>query len=242
VQPSRRNDRASIRHRVDGVQNIAASNFSDASIAPLRQHLALDAMTHEAIGEHLAEAKEPDEKLERMLLIEENIIGVENKRQLATFIMPVLTSNSFEQQFLPGKTPALARMQRLTELQTRVRRTGFQLKERQEIADFLDKLACEVEARCKIFESIESRSTSHVDSAILLLRLFTGGMLTEGRLASRARDMILGHLGKPGFLTGYVSHATHGAQPDADGAMKELMDTLSRAGITAETGLKSIAA
>jgi hypothetical protein len=199
-------------------------------------------VTHEAIGEHLAEAKEPDEKLERMLLIEENIIGAENKRQLATFIMPVLLSNSFGQQFLLGKMPALARMQRLTELQTRVRRSGFQMKERQEIADHLDKLACEIEGRGKILETIESRSTSHVDSAILLLRLFTGGMLTEGRLATRVREMILGHLGKPGFLTGYVSHASRAPQHDADGAMKELMDTLSKAGITAETGLKSIAA
>ncbi len=199
-------------------------------------------VTHESIGEHLADAKEPDEKIDRLLLIEENIIGAENKRQLATFIMPVLLSNSFEQHFLLGKAPPVQRMQRLAELQARVRRSTFQEKERQEIGDFLDKLACEVETRGRVLEAIEAKSSGHVESAINLLRLCTGGMVTEGRLSTKTRDMIMSHLGKPGFLTGYVAHVSRGAKPDADGAMKELMGSLSKAGIAPENGLKSIAA
>ena len=51
---------------------------------------------HETLGEHMAGANAPDEKLERLLFVEENIIGAENKRLLATFVLPILTSSSFD--------------------------------------------------------------------------------------------------------------------------------------------------
>jgi hypothetical protein len=200
-------------------------------------------VTHETLSEHLEGAATPDEKLERLLFVEENIIGAENRRQLAAFVMPIVTSASFEGHFLNGKTPALARLQRLAQLQARVRRTGFQDIQRLEISELLDKRASDVEARAKIFEAIEARPGGDVDKAITLLRLCTGSMLTEGNLSARARELVIGHLGRPGFLTGYVAQSSHdGIKPDADAAMVELMATLGKAGITAETGLKNIAA
>ena len=67
--------------------------------------------------------------------------------------------------------------------------------------------------------------------------------MTEGLLASRARELILGYLGRPGFLTGYMqAQAKDGVRPDSEKLMMELVETLGKAGITAETGLKSIAA
>ena len=55
--------------------------------------------------------------------------------------------------------------------------------------------------------------------------------------------MILGYLSQPGFLTGYIaSQAKDGVAPDSEKVMGDLMDTLGKAGITPETGLKSIAA
>ena len=200
-------------------------------------------VTHETLGEHMATAATPDEKLERLLFVEENIIGAENKRLLATFVMPVLTAASFEGHFLNAKTPVLARLQRLAQLQARVRRSGFQENQRAELADLLDKLASDLEARAKLFEAIDAKSGSHVDKATTILRLCTGGVLTEGRLSTRARDLVVGYLSRPGFLTGYIAQsATAGVQGDADAMMAELMQTLGKAGITAETGLRNIAA
>jgi hypothetical protein len=200
-------------------------------------------VTHETLGEHLSSATTPDEKVERLLFVEENIIGAENKRLLATFVLPIITSSGFESHFLNGKTPALARLQRLAQLQARVRRTGFQENQRQEMSDLMDKRACELEARAKIFEAIEARPGSAVEKATTILRLCTGGMLTEGRLSARARELVLGHLGRPGFLTGYIAQSSQaGAATDADTAMAELMQTLGKAGITPETGLRNIAA
>jgi hypothetical protein len=109
-------------------------------------------------------------------------------------------------------------------------------------------LAVQVEARGKLFESIHGRNTSAVDKAQTLLRLATGGVLTEGRVAARARELILSYLSQPGFLTTYMAAQTREAQtknelaPNSEQMMAGLMEQLGKAGITAETGLKSIAA
>jgi hypothetical protein len=199
-------------------------------------------VVQEAVGQFIAEA-EPDEKIDRILFVEDNIIGAENKRQLANYVMPVLNSAAFENAFHNPKIPLLQRLQRLAQLQARVRRSGFIDVTRDEISIRIDHMAVQMEARGKLLESIQARQTSGVDKAQTLLKLMVGGMLTEGVLAKRARNMILGHLSQPGFLTGYMaSQAKEGEIPDSEKLMAELMETLGKAGITAETGLKSIAA
>ena len=93
--------------------------------------------------------------------------------------------------------------------------------------------------RARLFEALEAKGGSAVDRAQALLKLTMGGFFTEGKLAAKAREMILGHLATPGFLTGYFA-AQSGA--DNETAMAGLMADLDKAGINAETGLKSIAA
>jgi hypothetical protein len=195
-------------------------------------------VTHESVSAHLAEVAGPDEKLERLFLIEENIIGAENKRQLAAFAAPLLASSAFEQQFLFAKTPVLERLQRLAALQARVLRSGFQDIQKDEIAHALDHLASEAEARARLLEAIEAKSPNHVEKTIAVLRLSTAGMFTEGRLSAKARSMVLRQIGQPGFLTGYIAHQPGGA----DIATAELVQTLEKIGIGHDTGLKTIAA
>jgi len=199
-------------------------------------------VAQEALGQYIAEATQ-DEKLERILFVEENIIGVENKRQLSSYIAPVLNSAAFESHFHNAKLPLLSRLQRLAQLQARFRRSGFVDVTREDVSVRLDALAVAMEARGKMFDSIEARSTNPVEKAQTLIRLAAGGILTEGLLASRARELILGYLSRPGFLTGYMSaQVRDGAAPDSEKMMSELIETLGKAGITPETGLKSIAA
>jgi len=203
-------------------------------------------VTAEGLGRHIGDAP-ADEKLEALLFVEENIIGAENKRQLAKFLMPVLTSAAFDAQFSNPKVPVLTRLQRLAQLQARVLRSGFIDVTRGELAAKLDFIAARIEANGRVLEAIEARNTSHVEKAQALLRLATGGVLTEGTLSSRARELILGHLSRPGFLTGYLAAQTASLKPGAEKPdnqtlMAGLMDTLGKAGITPETGLKSIAA
>ncbi|MCX7281853.1 MAG: hypothetical protein NTX21_09960 [Alphaproteobacteria bacterium] len=90
-------------------------------------------VANEAMGQHIAEAP-IEEKVERIMFVEDNIIDTENKRQLSTYIMPVLNSAAFENHFQNPKLPLVQRLQRLAQLQARVRRSGFIEVTRQEIA------------------------------------------------------------------------------------------------------------
>lgn len=204
-------------------------------------------VTQEVLAPYIAEAGQ-DEKIERLLFVEDNIIGSENKRQLSNYVMPILTAAPFDAHFQNPKIPLMQRLQRLAQLQARVRRSGFVDVTREEFSARLDFQAVQVEARGKLFDSIEAKPTSSVDKAQTLIKLMTGGILTEGQLSSRARELILANLSRPGFLTGYVAARAKEAEsknepaPDGQKAMAELMEQLGKAGITAETGLKSIAA
>jgi len=195
-------------------------------------------VTHETLSEHLADAATPEEKLARLLFVEENIIGAENKRKLATFILPTITAPVFETHFHNAKMPVLARLQGLAQLQLRVRRSGLQEDQRREIADLLDKLAAEIEAKAKLLDTVLANARSAVERATTILKLCTGGLLTEGRLSGKARALVIAQLSQPGFLTFYAAQSAQ----KADAAMSELIATLEKAGISAETGLKSIAA
>jgi hypothetical protein len=197
-------------------------------------------VTQEVLAAHMDGAA-PDEKVERLLFVEENVIGMENKRQLAGFVLPVVNSAPFENFFSNPKVPLMQRLPRLAGLQLKVRRSNFMDVQRDEIADKMDRLAFGVANGSKLFESIEARSPNHVEKAQTLLKLTMGGFLTEGLLAGRARGMILEYLATPGFLAGYFA-ALPKESKDPDTAIAALMADLGKAGITAETGLKSIAA
>ena len=199
-------------------------------------------VTQETLTPYIADAA-VDEKVERLLFVEDNIIGSENKRALAAFVQPVLQSALFDNHFQNPKLPLLQRLQKLAQIQARVLRSGFIDVTKAEIADKLDALACQVEARGKLFDSVEARTPNHVEKAQTQLRLATTGILTEGKLAEAARARILAHLGKPGFLAGYMAaQKKDGVAPDSEKVMADLIAILGKAGITAETGLKSIAA
>jgi hypothetical protein len=199
-------------------------------------------VSQEALANYIAEAQ-ADERVERILFVEDNIIGAENKRQLATYIAPILSSAVFENHFQNSKTPLVSRLQRLAQLQSRILRSGFVDITRREAAQRMDTLAMAMETRGHLLESIAHRNTGPVDKMQALLRLITGGVLTEGQLTARVREMILSYLSRPGFLASYsAAQAKDGEIPDAEKTRAELLETLGKAGITAETGLKNIAA
>jgi len=180
----------------------------------------------------------PDQKLERILFVEENVIGAENKRKLAEFAAPILSGTTLLDYYQNSKAPIVPRLQQIESLQNRVRRSGFQENQRLEIADALDKLAAALESKNRLFEAIDRKPVGYTEKAAMLLKLVSVNALTEPRLTSKARDMLLAYVSKPGFLTTYASQAAK----DKDAAMAELMDNLNKAGIPPEKSLKTIAA
>lgn len=195
-------------------------------------------VTAEVLAGYLAGAL-PAEKLERLLFVEENIIGAENKRALASFVIPVLTAANFEEFFQQTKTPITTRLQQLEALRQRVIRSGFQENQRIDIADVIDRVATAVEQRGRLFEAIESRATTPGEKASQFLKLLQAGCLTEPRMATRARTILLSTLSKPGFLASYV---TVSEMPDRNAALADLMKLLEQAGIPPEKSMRAIAA
>lgn len=202
-------------------------------------------VAHDSLGEYLADATAPDTKVERLLMMEENIIGAENKRQLGGSLQQILSSTAFEAHFVSAHSPVMMRLKRLAELQARVRRSNFQDNQRHEFADWLDRIANEVEQRCKALKALHDNLPSPVERALALLKLCENGALTEGRVTAKARELVLATLAQPGFLAGYLAKMRGSAgasNGDPEHAMSELLKMLHSAGISRETGLKSIAA
>jgi hypothetical protein len=200
-------------------------------------------VTYEGLARFLEPVTAPDEKIDNLLTIEESIIGAENKRQLAGVILPIATAASFANHFQDPGTPVLARLQRLAELQARVLRSGLQDNKRREIADAIDKVASETEARARILDTIVAKSTSHVDKVVTVLKLCTSGMLTEGHLSGKARNLILSHLAKPGFINDYAAHLGRDSEmPPPAEAKASLLQTLEKAGIKTDTLPRAVAA
>ena len=107
----------------------------------------------------------------------------------------------------------------------------------------LKRNRADIATRARLFEGLEAKNSSHADKATALLKLLTGGFFTEGRMTGRARDSIVAHLARPGFFDAYFdAQVKAGCTADKDAAMIELMDNLTKVGITAESGLKDIAA
>jgi hypothetical protein len=202
-------------------------------------------VSNESIAENLADLPDPGAKVERLLQIEENIIGGENKRLLGSFLQHILSTPEFEAFFVQAGTPVMTRLKRLAELQARVRRSNFQEVQRRDFADRLDRIAHDLEQRSKILKSLQESLPGPAEAALAILRLCANNVLTEGRLTAKAREIVLVSVGQPGFLAGYLAQvkSTAGTEThDPERAIADLVQLLSCAGISRETGLKSIAA
>jgi hypothetical protein len=197
-------------------------------------------VTHEPLFQYLQDAKSPDEKVARLLTVEENIIGAENKRELATFILPHIALHAFEEQLGNG---VLAKLKRVAELQARVLRSGFQDVQKNHLAAALDGVAKSVEERAKLLASIETRFSSPVDRAQALLKLAGAGALTQGDVLTKARKMLVAALASPGFFSAYVARQQQDKErpPSNDMVLQELTTDLRAFGFTYEEALRILA-
>jgi hypothetical protein len=197
-------------------------------------------VTHEPLYQYLQDARSPDEKVARLLTVEENIIGAENKRELATFILPQITMHNFDEQAGNG---VLAKLKRVAELQARVLRSGFQEVQKNHLAAALDGVAKSIEERARLLASLETRFTNPVDRAQALLKLAGAGALTQGELQTKARKLIMAALASPGFFVAYVAKQQQDRErpPHSDLVLQELTTELGAFGISYQEALRILA-
>ena len=184
-------------------------------------------VTQEALSQFIVAGMTPDEKLDCLLTIGEQIEGAAHKRALAPFALTFLSAQNLEETFAAG-LPGILRIKYAAELQKRVLRAGFPEAQRDKMAEILDGFADRIEVKGSFFAGLETRMADPAERVDTYLRMFATGMFTEGKLASKARAALLAALSAPGFMTNY----TMGKGKDAQALVMELISQLQPIGIS----------
>ena len=153
--------------------------------------------------------------------------------------MPVLNSARLREFFQNPKLPLLQRLQRLAQLQTRVRRSGFiDVTARGNRRQDGQAGAAMWRRAASCSKSIEARRTNPCREGHHPAEADDGRFFTEGALSARARELILGYLATPGFLAGYFAQRQASETPRHRKGDGRTDGRSGQGGITAETGLK----
>ncbi len=164
-------------------------------------------LTAESIGECLSGVDTPVGRIQILLSIESHIVGGDNKRRLASYLLPILDSPDNEDYFVVQNGTVVQRLQRLASLQRRVLDSRFQETDKRKIAERLDDFCVSVLKNNDFFKRLEQQETSTVDKGMKLLRLCAGGYFTEGRAADAARQRLIAYVRPDGFLEAFLADA-----------------------------------
>lgn len=162
-------------------------------------------VTPETVDEFLQDITLPQERITKLLSLEENIVGVENKRTLAAYVLGAVTSHQMHSYFLGGKASVLKRLAIITDMQSKIASTGFQSENRQEITCAYDALAVRVLTEAGFFQSIDRQKISPAQKALALLKLCAKGIFPRGECDMMAKRHIIKYVQMPDFAKGLVS-------------------------------------
>ncbi|SDM38950.1 hypothetical protein [Maricaulis salignorans] len=148
----------------------------------------------ETIDELLKGAADSNEELERLLALEENLVGEANKQKLAGYAHGLLGSQNMLSWYLRGPNKPLERLAALTAHQRRVLKGQYPAREKAELAGAIDGLGMKVIDESKILNAVEAGDRPALDKATGLLRLATAGALPTGQCSSDAQARAMRHL------------------------------------------------
>ncbi len=159
----------------------------------------------EAVAEYLVGADEADARAIRLIDLEPSIFGAANKRKLAEFLMPVLTSPQAELFFTSDAQPVSEQMKRLASIQARILESDLQEMHKRQIAEKLDDLCFRMVQKRNLFKRLLSGNISVADKCIGLLKMVLEGYFTRGKAEDEARTLIRRLLLKPEFRESFFA-------------------------------------
>jgi len=148
-------------------------------------------LTPETIGDFLNDCADPDQEIDRLLALEENIVGAQNKRKLAGYIRAALGNHKTEGWFVSGEGRAIDRLHRLTGFQTKALKANYPDEDKQALSAAFDALGQKVLERSGLLDSIADSSQPVLDRASSLLKLVTCGAIPAGKCAAAAQQKAL---------------------------------------------------
>lgn len=159
----------------------------------------------EAIAEYLNGAEDPDARALRLMQLEPFILGAANKRKLAEFVVPILTSAQAEMFFTESDAPVSERMKRLAAMQKAVLGSGLQEMHQRHLSEKLDELCCRLVQKRQLFKRLLSGRNSVADKCIGLLKMVLEGYFTVGKAEDEARTLIRKLLLNPDFRSSFFA-------------------------------------
>lgn len=141
----------------------------------------------DTVDELLLSANDTDEKIGRLLGLEENLVGETNKQKLAGYVRTVLCSSRAERWFMRREATPLERLAILTAQQARVLGGTYPPADRIELAASFDRVGMKIIDDSKILNMVEGGDRPALDKATAMLKLATGGALPVGQCSSDAQ-------------------------------------------------------
>lgn len=196
----------------------------------------------DSLKDYLGEAP-ADEQLDRMFVLESYIYGQRNKRQLLAAMTHIAESEELREIVFSEDVPVLKRLQRLAGLSASAQACDAPEHLRNELKKALDRTATLVADHAKLFEKIAAQSASNAEKLLMIAKLFSTGVLTDGKLAGKARTWMTSYISKPDFLPGYIAATkADGKLTDASALIRNLVALLNVAGIAPKAGFKAMVA
>jgi hypothetical protein len=189
-------------------------------------------LTTDEMTGFLGAANGPVERVERLLTLEQNILGTANKRKLADYLLPFITTPNHEPAYLQGPGTPIERLERLERLQRRVLASELMPAHREKGAQHLDGFAIRILKEAQLFARLRKSPKSEVEKALMILRLCASGTFTQGRALEFARGEARGYMKTPNFIDLYLAGAASTTEMAA--RLMELQRLLEAAGMRAD--------
>ncbi|HBC55380.1 MAG TPA: hypothetical protein DCZ06_14050 [Alphaproteobacteria bacterium] len=240
LAPNSIEDELVVTKKIGAQITLASNNF-------LPQEQVLDAfrertkrfLVPETLEQILAGAENPAQRVGKLVMLSEHLVGNANRRQLAKILTGMVTEHALNSYFTSDATPVSERLRQLTALQEKVLQSEIDGAAKREATERFDYLCTSIMTSHDLLEKmIRSQPNAH-DKALALLKLAASDMLTRGKARETAQRQALSYLREPGVLTEYLG----GNGNQAEGRKKELSILLQQAGIDPHTVLgQSVAA
>ncbi|MEE2565192.1 hypothetical protein [Hyphobacterium marinum] len=148
-------------------------------------------LTPETIGDYLVESADAGVEIDRLLALEENIVGAQNKRKLAGYIRAALGAHKTETYFLRGPGGPAERLAGLVARQKRVEAGHFPPEDEAELMAAFDAMGVRILEETRLLERVADGDRPALDRAAALLKLATTGILPKGDCTTFAQTKAL---------------------------------------------------
>ncbi len=182
------------------------------------------------IGEFLAGLEEPLDRVERLLEINDGVIGPVNKRTIANYILPVLDSLPNIKAIVTANEPAFKLLARLKKLQNTIRQSGFQNYYRDKILSSLDQIGMEILTSKNILGRLAQESGDNIQLGLNLLQIISQGNMTEPKAMQVVREFAKKTIVSEDFMKALESKTSEGGASQAE-FFKQFYALLEKTGI-----------